>query len=107
MGRRLLGPHPKLAMTKHKKEAHIIGRDPDGHRWPMTEGWRCLYCGLRDTRQVMVSKGHEPEILLASIPSCKASKDDKKEIDRLFPMTVKDGGKPVISGFGIFRGRKI
>lgn len=78
------------------REGHVIGRDSDGHRWPIKEGWRCMYCGVRDTRMVMhLLEGHEPEILLASIDPCKATKSDKEDIDRLFPMAMKNAGKLV------------
>jgi len=72
-----------------KSKVHILGRDPDGHRWPLTEGWRCLYCGVRDPRMVLHRRGDEPEVLLASIPPCEASEADKTEVDRFFPMPIE------------------
>lgn len=72
-----------------RTEPHVLGRDPDGHRWPKKEGWRCMYCGVRDTRMVMHRlEGHEPEILLASIEPCKTPEKDKSAVDRLYPMDL-------------------
>ena len=66
---------------------HIKGRDRDGHRWPIKEGWRCMYCGIIDPRIMAVLRnGYEPEILLATIDSCISTETDKIEIDKLFPM---------------------
>jgi hypothetical protein len=55
-----------------------------------------MYCGVRDTRMVMhLLEGHEPEILLASIDPCKATKFDKEGVDRIFPMTSPNAGRLV------------
>ena len=64
---------------------HVVGRDNNGHRWPLKEGMRCMYCGAIDPRQVAVARGHEPEILLADIGECQARDEHREWIDSLFP----------------------
>ena len=75
----------------------VIGRDNNGHRWPLKEGMRCMYCGVLDPRQVDYARGHEPEILMADIEDCGAKDEHKLWIDTLYPMPNYSGSSNNVS----------